>query len=249
MDLQQIEYQSSDGRAYRGYVATPAAPGPHPAVLVAHEAPGLLEHSKRIALKLAGEGYVALAIDYLGEGRVLTTMREVMDQVGRWVADPSGLRLACRAAHELIRGRADVDPTRIAGFGYCYGGQALVEYARTGADLVAVVGFHPGMSVNRPVESASIKARLLMLVGSGDPITTAANRVAFEEEMDGAGVEWRLVVYGGAPHSFTNREAGEAGIPGVAYDGPTDEDSWLVAMRFLEQCGMAAGTRPPKPLH
>ena len=239
MDLEQVDYIAADGRAYRGFVATPDDAARHPAVLIAHEAPGLLEHSKRVALKLANIGFVAFAIDYLGDGRVLTTMPEVMDQVRQWVADPAALRLACQAAHQVLRERADVDAKRVAGFGYCFGGQALVEYARTGADLVAVVGFHPGMSINRPDESVKIRARLLMFVGSADPITSTADRTAFEEEMDGAGVAWRMVVYGGAPHSFTNADAGETAIPGVAYEAAADTDSWITALRFLEDCGMA----------
>lgn len=239
MDLEQVDYGATDGRAYRGFIAKPARAARHPAVLVAHEAPGLLEHSKRVARKLADVGYLAFAIDYVGEGRVMTTMSEVGAQVGEWVAHPAAIRLACQAAHDLLLARIDVDHTRVAAFGYCFGAQALVEYARTGADLVAVVGFHPGMSINRPVESAGIRARLMMFTGSADPITSLAQRAAFEEEMDGAGVYWRMMVYGGVPHSFTNADAGEAAVPGVAYDAVADDDSWIAALRFLDDCGMA----------
>ena len=119
----------------------------------------------------------------------------------------------------------------------------LVEYARTGADLVAVVGFHPGMSVNRPEESVKIRARLLMLVGTADPITPAAHRAAFEDEMDRAGVSWRMVLYGGAPHSFTNADADAAAVLGVAYEPVADTDSWNTALRFLEECGMGPRVR------
>lgn len=242
MDLQQVNYQAADGRGYRGVIAVPDGAARHPAILVAHEAPGLMEHSRRVARRLAENGYLAFAFDYVGDGRVLTTMPEVMDQVGQWVSDPTALRLACDAAHGVLRGRADVDPERIAGYGYCFGGQALVEYARTGADLVAVVGFHPGMSVNRPAESVNIKGRLLMFLGSSDPIISKANRNAFEDEMDTAGVSWRMVTYGGAPHSFTNSDADATAIPGVAYNAAADNDSWVTAMRFLKECGMPASS-------
>lgn len=235
-----VEY-SVNGVRFVGHVATPEAEGRHPGLLVAHEAPGLSEHTIDVAGRLARLGYAAVAIDYVGEGRLMPGMAEARQAVQAWEDDPSMLRAVCGAAHELLAARPDVDPSRIGGLGYCFGGQALVEYARTAADLKAVVGFQSGMSVNRPGESRAIRAPLLMLMGSADPITTRAQRSAFEEEMDSAGVSWSMVTYGGVGHSFTNPAADEMGISGVAYDAAADADSWARTLRWLDEHGLGIG--------
>jgi dienelactone hydrolase len=144
-------------------------------------------------------GYVAFAMDYAGQ--LLTEVDAVMQRVQERGADPGLVREACRTAHEVLGGRSVVDLRRVVGLGYCFGGQALVEYARTGAALRAIVGFHSDLSVNRPEESRRICARLLMCCGAADPITTVEHRRAFEEEMTAAGVDWRLVTFGNVQHS------------------------------------------------
>jgi dienelactone hydrolase len=147
---------------------------------------------------------------------------------------PASLRKACAAAHEILVGREDVDPGRTAAFGYCFGAQALLEYARTGTDLAAIVGFHPGLGTNRPEEARSIRSSLLMFVGADDPITPRVRRNAFEDEMSAAGVPWRMVVYSGVAHAFTNPSVDERGMPGFAYDRSADTDSWNTALAFIE---------------
>ena len=101
-------------------------------------------------------------------------------------------------------------PSKIAAVGYCFGGTLVLELARTGADLKAVVGFHPGLGTARP-DSANIVGKVLMCVGADDPIIPVEHRLAFETEMRAAGVDWRMNLYGGALHSFTNPRPGLAG--------------------------------------
>jgi dienelactone hydrolase len=141
---EEIDYKAGT-IVLKGFLAAPGGAGLKPALLIAHEAPGLSQHTRDIAVRAAERGYVALALDYLGAGRLLTEMQAVMDQVSAWVSDPSTLRQCVKAAHDVLLARSDVDPARIGGLGYCFGGQALIEYARTGADLAAIVGFHSGM--------------------------------------------------------------------------------------------------------
>ena len=82
-----------------------------------------------------------------------------------------------------------------------------LELARGEADLKAVVGFHSGLSTVRPEDASNIVGKVLVMIGADDPIVDNAQRKAFEEEMTGGGVDWQLVVYGGAVHSFTNPRA------------------------------------------
>jgi len=165
-------------------------------------------------------------------------MHGVMDQVCAWVSDPSTLRQCVKAAHPVLVARSDVDPARIGGLGYCFGGQALLEYARTGADLKAIVGFHSGMSVNRSEESRAIRSKILMCMGANDPITKQSERLAFEREMNFAGVDWWMIVHGKIGHSFTNPAVDAVGMGGRVYDRIADQASWRGMLEFIGECGL-----------
>jgi dienelactone hydrolase len=237
MLTEEIDYKAGT-TVLKGSLTSPGGTGRKPALLIAHEAPGLSQHTRDIAVRAAETGYVAFALDYLGAGRMLTDMQAVMDQVSVWESDPSTLRQCMKAAHDVLLERPDVDPARIGGLGYCFGGQALIEYARTGADLAAIVGFHSGMSVNRPDESRAIRPKILMCMGANDPMTTQTQHLAFEQEMNSAGVDWRMIVYGKVGHSFTNPAVDALHIAGVAYDRIADQASWRAMLDFLRERGL-----------
>ena len=117
--------------------------------------------------------------------------------------------------------------------GYCFGGTMGLELARAGADIKAVVGFHPGLTLS--ADSSNITGSVLMCVGSDDPFTPADTRLAFEDEMRAAGVrDWTLEVYGGVGHSFTNIRAGLTGRPGLGYDAAADRRSWRSMLHLFD---------------
>jgi dienelactone hydrolase len=110
-----------------------------------------------------------------------------------------------------------------------------LELARTGADVKAVVGFHPGFTPPRTEASRNIGASVLMCCGTDDPFATADQRMAFEVEMRHAGVaDWRLELYGGVGHSFTNVEADQLGMPGIGYDARAERRSWRSMLELLD---------------
>jgi dienelactone hydrolase len=114
-----------------------------------------------------------------------------------------------------------------------------LELGRAGADIKAIVGFHPGLGVGRPEDSANISGSVLLCVGSADPFASAEQRLAFETTMSEAGVaDWTVEIYGGVGHSFTNPEAASRGVPSFAYDRRADERSWQSMLRlFTETIG------------
>lgn len=229
------------GAPYPALLALPrgnAAAGP--ALLVAPEASGLTGHTREIARRAAAAGHVALAFDLFPAGERPASRAAMLARVEAWRARPAMLSDICAAGHALLTGRQEVDPDRIGGFGYCMGAMALLDHAREGAALRAIVGFHGGMSANRPDKSPAIRARLLMCVGAADPLMPAAQRASFEAEMTAAGVDWRMIVYGGVQHSFTNPEAAGSATPGIAYHAAADADSRAAAFRFLAECGLGA---------
>ena len=152
--------------------------------------------------------------------------------------DPDRIRAAAGAGLDVLLGDARVDTTRVAAIGYCFGGAVVLELARAGADVKAVVGFHPRLATRRPQDAANIKGKVLVCVGSEDPLISVEERLAFEEEMRGARVDWQMNLYGGAEHSFTRPGAEEAGIPGLRYHPLAERRSWRA---MLDLFGEALG--------
>ena len=234
MRTQDIEYQA-DGRDLIGYLAVDdEQTGRRPAVLVAHEGPGLDDHAKGRAERLAGLGYVAFALDYHGGGKPLP-MEEMYGRLGELMPHADRIRALAHAGLDVLLAQPEADAGRVAAIGYCFGGTMALELARSGADLRAVVGFHSGLATTRPEDAKQIKASVLVCIGADDPLVPKEQRDTFEEEMRAGGVDWRMNLYGGAVHSFTNERAGQVGIAGVAYHRPTDERSWRAMLDLFEE--------------
>jgi dienelactone hydrolase len=232
MHTESIEYQA-DGARRVGFLAVDRErSGKRPGVLIAHEASGVSEVVKERARRLAGLGYVAFALDYVGDGKVLGDLNASRAVVAKYMDAPESIRAIGHASLEILRAQPEVDATRLAAIGYCYGGTAVLELARSGADVACTVGFHVGLATKRPDDAHQIKGKVLVCVGAEDPLVPPEQRLAFEREMRTGNVDWRLYLFGNAVHGFTNPEAGRFGNPALAYHRPTDERSFR-AMRDL----------------
>src|SRR5271170_426942 len=220
-----ITYEA-DGRTMIGTLALPdnaVGDDQRPGVLVCHEGPGLDDHARERAGRIADElGYVAFALDYHGDGKPITDREQMMARIGELRSDPARAFAVGSAGLDILRAEPRCDPARLAAIGFCFGGTLSLELARGGADLKAVVGFHSGLSTVRPEDARNIGGKVLALIGADDPIVDNDERRSFEEEMRAGGVDWQLVAYGGAVHSFTNEQASMVDIPGIAYDEATD---------------------------
>jgi len=161
------------------------------------------------------------------------------DNMGRRLAelsaDPERIRQIAAAGLDVLVGEPRADATRVADLGYCFGGSVALELARAGADLKAVVGFHPGLGIDRHEDDKSIRGKVLMCVGSEDPLIPQEQRRAFEAGMTAAGVDWQMILYGGAVHSFTHPNADRVGIDYIKYDRKTDERSWKAMLDLLDE--------------
>ena len=227
-----------DGTTMVGHLAVPDIPGTHPAVLVCHEGPGIDEHARGRADRLADLGYVAFALDYHGGGERLPDMAAMMARLGPLMGDAERIRTLGHAGLEVLLAQPKVDHERVAAIGYCFGGTMALELARSGAALQAVVGFHSGLGTARPQDATNIVARVLVCIGSEDPLIPPAQRTDFEAEMRAAKIDWRMNLYGRAEHSFTNPNAGDAGMAGISYDKLTDERSWRAMLDLFAEVGM-----------
>jgi dienelactone hydrolase len=235
MHTQDIAY-SADGVDMIGqYVVDDSKGGARPGILVIHEGPGLTEHTKKIAARLAGLGYAAFAMDYHGGGKALADLQEMRARLTSWLADPTGSRARALAALEVLKSQKEVDALRLAAIGYCFGGTTALEIGRSGADVKAIVGFHSGLATARPQDARNIKGKVLVCIGADDPIIPLEQRADFEKEMKAGGIDWRLQLYGGAGHSFTNPAADSRGMTGFYYHERTDRRSWNAMIELFNE--------------
>lgn len=214
----------------RGILERPAAPNGR-AVLVVHEAPGLGDNARRRTRMLADLGYVALAADLYGGGRVFEET-EAMDALR---ADTRAFRRRVRGGLDALAGLDGVDPARTAAIGYCFGGMAVLELARSGAPVAAVVSFHGLLRTAEPARAGEVNARVLACTGARDPLVPLDDVDAFAREMDAADADWQTIVYGRALHSFTNRNVAGGADPRMDYDPSADRQSWAAALLFLDE--------------
>jgi dienelactone hydrolase len=235
MRTEDIEYHA-DGARLVGYLAVDdSRSGQRPGVLVAPEGGGLVDLTKSIARRLAERGYAAFAMDYYGDGKPLSDRNEVMPRINAFMAEPPTIRARAAGALAVLAGQPECDASRLAAIGYCFGGTTVLELARSGADLKAVVGFHSGLGTTRPAEVGAVRPKILTCIGAKDPIIPADQRQAFEQEMTAAGVDWQMNVYGEAGHSFTNPGVGALGMPGFDYHAEADRRSWAAMLDLFDE--------------
>jgi dienelactone hydrolase len=247
MRVEDIEY-SFDGQRMVGRLAVDESRrGPRPCVLVCHPGSGLDDQSKDRAERLASLGYLAFALDYLGDGRNYMHLlapdadrdsserEKVLRALDSYSSDRVRTRAVAQAGLAVLLAQPTADVSRVAAIGYCFGGTMVVEMARGGVDVKAVVAYHPSFPEPVPEETRTITAKVLLCTGSADPFAPPAARHAFETDLIAAGVAgWRIELYGGVGHSFTDVNSTNR-YPGVGYDATADRLSWRSTLDLLEE--------------
>jgi dienelactone hydrolase len=210
--------------------------GKRPGVLVVHEWWGLNDHARAQAKRLAEAGFVGFALDMYGQGRSTTHPEDAKAFVQEATKDPEAEKARFDAALAELKRLPQVDPGKIAVFGYCFGGGVALDMARAGEDLGAVVTFHGALRPGRePARPGAVKPPILVQAGGADAMAGPAQLPAFEQEMKDAGAKVKVIVYPGAKHGFTNPDAAKAGMEALAYDATADRKSWEAATAFLQQ--------------
>lgn len=232
MTLRPIEYEV-DGTRLIGLLADGSRRRTVPGVLVAHESPGVTEHVKGRALRLAERGYVAFALDLFG-GHDLAL--EDARRHSSLVVNTPGLMFArAHAALGVLAAQEHVDASRLGAIGFCLGGATVLELARHGAPIKCAAGFHPGLKRPAGSPDRAITTKILMMIGDRDPIVPQEDRAAFAQSMDASGADWELHVFGGVGHSYTNPAIDSFGLPGFAYNARADRRSWEMMLALLRE--------------
>jgi len=232
--IESLVYHVS-GKAYESRLIYTHGALQQPGLVMAPNWMGIGEGAERIARAVAEQGYVVLIADLYGQ----SVRPQNADEAGAAMMplknDRAELRKRMQAALAQLLGqsKAVLTPGKLAAFGFCFGGCCALELARDGAPLQATVSFHGTLDTPNPADAQKIKGSVLVLHGASDPLVPKEQLPAFEDEMNAAGVDWQLLSYGGAVHSFTDPAAN---VPGkMKYDARTSKRAFKAMHNLLEE--------------
>ncbi len=238
--IQTQRHTYSDGKAtYSGWISWDTSRSePAPGVMVAHAFGGQGDFEKDRAEDLARLGYVGFAIDYYGEGRRAETHEQALALMAEVNADRADLASRMTAALDSLKSLDQVDINRVAAIGYCLGGKAVLDLARSGARVNAVVSLH-GVYDPPSELNPKITASVLVLHGWDDPLCPPNMVQALATEMTKSCDDWQILAFGLTGHSFTDPTA-NAPQDGIFYQARSNRRAWDALTRFLdEQIGAA----------
>ncbi|MBD2839706.1 dienelactone hydrolase family protein [Pseudomonas sp. JM0905a] len=231
----EIPYKAPDGTSLIGYYAyDDAITGKRPGVVVVHEWWGLNDYSKRRARDLAALGYSALAIDMYGDGKNTEHPADAQAFMQAALASAPAAKARFLAGLDLLKAQPQTDPNKLAAIGYCFGGKVVLDMAREGVPLAAVVSFHGVLAATSAAKPGAVKAKVLVEHGEKDTLVPMASVNTFKDEFDAAQADYRVVIQPKAKHSFSNPDAdrlshaghGSEKGPDLGYSKVADENSW-----------------------
>jgi dienelactone hydrolase len=235
IQTKEVDYKQGE-TVLQGFLAwDDAVEGKRPGVLVVHEWWGHNKHARDQAKRLAEAGYVGFALDMFGKGKVTMHPKDAQAFMSEAKKDAAVIPARFHTALELLKQDPHVDPNRIAAIGYWFGGSVVLDEARSGGDLDAVVSIHGALATKHPAEKGKVRARVLVLTGAADPFVPGEQVAAFTQEMKAAGAKFQVVSYPGIKHGFTNPNAGKAGMDALEYNAEADKKSWAAVLEFFKE--------------
>jgi dienelactone hydrolase len=212
------------GQAYEGYYVSPSARAPF--LLLIHDWDGLTDYEIKRADMLANLGYAVFAADLFGAGVRPTAVTDKRQHTGELYKDRAKMRALMQGALDTAKTKG-ADITNAVAFGYCFGGAAVLELARSGADLKGFVTFHGGLKTPEGQNYGQARGKYLILHGSADTAITMDQFSNLSNELESAGLDHEMITYGGARHAFTV-------IGTKRYQEAADKKSWKRFTAFLE---------------
>jgi dienelactone hydrolase len=225
-----------DGDTLICYVAyNDSIKGRRPAVLVLPEWWGLNEYARKRARMLAQLGYVGMAVDLYGNGKVADSPATATRYTMPFYKEPQKAKLRIDSAVARLTTLDVVDPNNIGAIGYCFGGGVVLNVARLGDDLKGVVSFH-GTLIGSPARKDLLRTKILVCHGNADQYVTAKDVAQFKKQMDSIGASYTFIGYDGASHAFSNPDAtaiGQKWKVATAYNASADTASWNAMKDFF----------------
>ena len=229
---------TADGKTFNAFVAYDEnTKGKRPGILVIHEWWGLNDYPKMRARQLAELGYIAMAIDVYGNGKVAANPKEAQDLATPFYKEPQLGKTRLSAALKKLKTFSQTDANKIAAIGYCFGGSLVLNSAKLGENLNGVVSFHGGLAGVAP-DKKLLKSKVLVCHGGNDKFVSQKEVDAFKHQMDSIGADYTFKVYPNATHAFTNPAATKTGkqfdMP-IEYNAEADKNSWNDMKSFLNK--------------
>jgi dienelactone hydrolase len=217
-----VTYQV-DGESYEGYYISPSDQAP--LVLLIHDWDGLTDYEVRRANMLADLGYAVFAADLFGAGVRPTEVTDKRQHTGELYKNRDKMRALMNGALATARAKgAQADNAVVAG--YCFGGAAVLEMARSGANIKGFATFHGGLKTPAGQNYAKTKGKMLIMHGSADSAITMDQFAALAQDLEAAGIAHEMITYSGAPHAFTV-------FGQKSYQEVADKKSWQRFQEFL----------------
>lgn len=229
-----IEYRDGDATLEGLLAWDDSVQGSRPGVLVSHAWSGRSDYEGGKANRLAELGYAAFALDLYGKGVRGDTPEENSALMQPFLDDRAMLQRRLLVSLATLRDQIEVDSTKIAAIGFCFGGLCVLDIARTGEDLAGVVSIHGLFGSPGNTEGNIIKAKVLALHGWDDPMATPEDVIALTKELTSLGADWQLHAYGNTVHAFTNPAANDRDS-GTVYNASADKRSWIAMQNFLDE--------------
>jgi dienelactone hydrolase len=234
---EEVSYSSGE-LTMNGYIAYDEnMQGERPGVLVVHEWWGHDEHARNSAEKLAELGYVALAVDMYGDGRMADHPEDAMQFSGEVMGNFDEAQMRFQAAMETLQNHNMVNTEQIGAIGYCFGGSVILAMTHAGVDLDGVVAFHAGLQLPIMPEE-QVDTDILILNGADDPMVSNEDIESLTSMYNDLGISYDFINYEGATHAYTNPAADSLGrefdLP-LAYDAEADEQSWERMKSFFDE--------------
>lgn len=241
IQILQLESTTENGIELKSYVCLPkdaSADKPAPAILVAPEWWGVVEHPQKVTERLAEAGFAAVAMDVYGEGKLTTDAAQANEWMNQMLADQAMLMARCKLIMQDFTDVVGVDKNRLGAIGFCFGGKIALDMAREGFPLKAVATFHGNPTPKQPAEKGKFTAKVLVAHGEADSMVSMQAIEGLKKELDNADVDYTVDVYEGAKHGFTNpnadQRAKENGVD-LGYDEKAAKASWDEMIAFMQE--------------
>jgi len=209
--------------------------GKHPGVLIVHEWWGLNDYARKRAEQIASLGYVAFALDMYGKNKVTDHPKQAQEFMKQVTENIETWRHRAIAGLNILKQQPNMDPTRIAAIGYCFGGSTVQQLAYSGANIKGIVSFHGSLILPPASTLRPIKAKFLICHGAADPFTKPEMITSYIAAMNASGIDWQMDIYGHAKHGFTNPGADKYGMPQLGYNRLADLRSWQAMKQFFNE--------------
>ncbi len=230
-----IPYSNGE-ESFEGFLAwDDSVKGKRPGVLVVHEWWGLNDYARSRAEQLAAMGYMAFAVDMYGKGKVTTHATKAGEWAKQTTSNVDDWLGRAQEGLKLLQAEPMVDSSRLAAIGYCFGGATVMQLVYGGAPVKGVVSFHGSLPLPPDDQAIAHSTKVLIAHGAADPFLATDHIGKFKTALEKAEIDWQMIQYGGAQHSFTNPSADQYGLEGAKYHKQADQRSWTHMQQFFDE--------------